>query len=239
MADPQRRVQSVHRAFTLLQAIGHSPGGARLYDLAERTGLHRSTAHNLLSTLESLGYVAQPNPGGPYLLTDLVADLHRSSSGGDEALRARVRPLLEEVVGLTGETTCLAVPAGTDYLCIDVVETRQPLRITMEVGTRDPLLGTAIGHLLLAHRPGSAERAREEDQAEWERWLPAIEEARASGFAVEHQGYRADMACVAVPVRQAGSVVAALCVLGPSSRISLGRLREIGVLADRVAQTAS
>jgi IclR family transcriptional regulator, acetate operon repressor len=231
-------VQSVDRAFALFAAIGRSDSGARLSELAAQVGLHRSTAHNLLATLESLGYVAQPSAGGPYIVTDLVADLYRSATGGDVLLRGRMRPMLEEVVALTGETCCLAVSAGQDYLCVDVVETRQPLRLSIDVGKRDRMLGTAIGHLLLAHRPESASYVERKFPNEWAQWLPSIELARTSGIALEFEGYRPDRACVAVPIRQNGAVYAALCILGPSSRLPLDRLRELGDVATKVAQTA-
>ncbi len=143
-------IQSVQRAFQLLEVIAAAPQGARLSDIADAAGLNRSTAHNLLATLQDLGYVEQPSRGGVYTLTDGLTELARGSSVTDDLLREQFHPALKRITEQTGETCYLAVPASGDYLCLDSVEARAPLRLTIPVGGREPLLGTAIGHALLA-----------------------------------------------------------------------------------------
>ncbi|WP_422678047.1 helix-turn-helix domain-containing protein [Blastococcus brunescens] len=43
----------------------HAARGARLSELADAAGLNRSTAHNLLASLEELGYITQDRKGPP------------------------------------------------------------------------------------------------------------------------------------------------------------------------------
>jgi hypothetical protein len=57
-----RVLQSVQRAFDLLERIATHPEGARLSELADGAGLNRSTAHNLLASLE--GPFAAPGQDG-------------------------------------------------------------------------------------------------------------------------------------------------------------------------------
>jgi IclR family acetate operon transcriptional repressor len=52
-------VQSLVRAFQLLELIAASPAGMRLGELSRMTGLHKSTAFRMLRTMAKLGYVAQ------------------------------------------------------------------------------------------------------------------------------------------------------------------------------------
>lgn len=57
--EPLGQVQSLVRALGLLDVLA-SEGqlGLAMYKLADCTGLPRSTAHRLLTTMEALGYVA-------------------------------------------------------------------------------------------------------------------------------------------------------------------------------------
>lgn len=52
-------VQSVQRALDMLEQIGRADGGLRLSELAASLRLKRTTAHNLLRTLRTRGFVAQ------------------------------------------------------------------------------------------------------------------------------------------------------------------------------------
>ena len=56
-AEPRYQVESVVRACKILSAFESEQDRPRLQDLAERTGLNRSTALRLLRTLESCGFV--------------------------------------------------------------------------------------------------------------------------------------------------------------------------------------
>lgn len=223
--DSPRPVRSVARAFTLLEELARTREGARLSDLAENCGLSRSTAHNLLATLEHLGYVTQVSSGGRYRLTDQTAELSREVLVDDTALRERAHPLVAELVRDTGETCYLAAPSWNDAVYLDAVESPHPLKVGVAIGSRCDLFGTAIGHVLLAHRPATARRLRRNDPEAWERWEQAVEQARQDGYAVDIEEYEPGLCCVAVPLPVDGAARAALCLAGPAGRLPEARLR--------------
>ncbi|MER6170380.1 IclR family transcriptional regulator [Streptosporangium sp. NPDC001681] len=218
-----RVIQSVQRAFELVEQLSSAPGGLRLSELADAAGLNRSTAHNLLASLEALGYVEQPGRGAPYRLTRKLESLVRPRVEAEQALRARVRPVLEAIARQTGETTYLAFAAGTDYLCADAVLSTEPLHLTVTAGEREPLLGTAIGHALLADDAALAARIESNDPAAWTRHAESVRDAHARGFAIDLDAFHPGVSCVAVPLGRG----AALGVAGPSSRLSEARLVDI------------
>ncbi|CDR13898.1 IclR family transcriptional regulator [Streptomyces iranensis] len=220
-------IQSVQRAFQLLEAIAAAPRGARLSDIADAAHLNRSTTHNLLATLQELGYVAQPTRGGVYTLTDRLTDLARGASVADDLLRERLHPALEKITQDTGETCYLAVPAGAQYLCLDAVEAPAPLRLTIPIGGREPLLSTAIGHALLSGRPDLRNRLADDDPAAWKRAADGLEQARADGYALDLAGYHPDISCAAVPLWEDDRARAAIAVAGPTTRLPEARLRRI------------
>jgi len=51
------RVQSLTRAFGILDVLVEQPNGLNLTEISRIVGLPRSTSHRLLSTLNSLAYV--------------------------------------------------------------------------------------------------------------------------------------------------------------------------------------
>ena len=55
----QRTHQSLERGLRLVEAVALNGAQTTLAEAARRTGLHRSTAHHLLQTLVSLGYLRQ------------------------------------------------------------------------------------------------------------------------------------------------------------------------------------
>lgn len=61
-AEPRYQVESVVRACRILTAFESEGDRPRLQDLAERTGLNRSTTLRLLRTLESCGFVERTTP---------------------------------------------------------------------------------------------------------------------------------------------------------------------------------
>ena len=62
---PEPSVQSVARAFHILEALARAKRPAALQEVSEALGLSKSTVHRLLSCLVELGY-AEHLPGGRY-----------------------------------------------------------------------------------------------------------------------------------------------------------------------------
>ena len=50
-------VQSVERALDIIEAIASNKSSAVLTEIAEKSGLHKSTAYRIISTLLKRGYL--------------------------------------------------------------------------------------------------------------------------------------------------------------------------------------
>lgn len=216
-------VQSVRRAFDLLERVAAHPDGARLSELADGAGLNRSTTHNLLATLEELGYISQHQRGAPYRLTGRLGRLQRPGAEAEHALRIRIRPVLQALSTETGETAYLAFAAGDEYLCADAVQSAKPLHLTVNPGEREPLIGTAIGHALLANDADLARSVHSRDPVGWDRHATQISQAEQQGFALDLEDFHPGVSCVAVAI----SPLAAIGVAGPTGRLPRARLIEI------------
>jgi DNA-binding IclR family transcriptional regulator len=95
-------------------ALAELPGGARVGELAQRTGINQSTVSRLLGTLMARGFVDRDEATARYRLgLRLVAYADAVLAGLD--VRAIARPQLEHLVAQTGETATLSVPGRRSH----------------------------------------------------------------------------------------------------------------------------
>jgi hypothetical protein len=73
-------IQSVVRAFSVLEVLAGSPAGLRLADLSRLVGLHKATVFRLLKTMILLGYVSQSADGEPYRVSEPPTGRKRRAS---------------------------------------------------------------------------------------------------------------------------------------------------------------
>ena len=79
-------IQSVERAFAILEMMDAESDGLGVIELAERTGLKPPTAHNFLRTLVELGYVKR-GPGCKYMISETLRWLGWSGSRKQALIR--------------------------------------------------------------------------------------------------------------------------------------------------------
>src|ERR671936_1496528 len=103
-------VQSVDRALQILLAFESEGGELRVTDLAERLGVHKSTASRLAATLEAHGFLERAEGAEALRLGRRVVRLGMVAAGRD--LVDAARPAMEQLAGATGETVVLSVPGG-------------------------------------------------------------------------------------------------------------------------------
>jgi DNA-binding IclR family transcriptional regulator len=142
-------LQTVERTLRLLDAFAARPThGWSLSELSRVLGVHKATVLRMLSTLERHGYMIRENEPPRYRLGPSAMVL------GWAAVRSEVRemayPELRRLTEETGETSLLHVVSGHETVCIDKVESPQPVRVTFDIGRRGPLHAGSSGKSLLA-----------------------------------------------------------------------------------------
>lgn len=232
----RRLIQSIERAVSILEIIAREGGAASLKHIAEQTRLGKTTAHNILATLDELGYVRRRAGDMRYHLGGRIQNLARIA-GDDSALRLRLRPALEEIARKTGETVYLAAPSGDETYYLDTIESGQTLRTTCRVGERERLEGSAIGLVFLAFMPGLGKRVlATRADALGPDIQSEIDKVERVGFALDLESYLPGLHCVAVPWREGGEVRAAIGLSGPSARLPRDKLTEIAWMMMKEAE---
>lgn len=218
-------VQSLQRAFDLLERLADAGGEASLSELAATSGLPLPTIHRLIRTLVALGYVRQ-NSNRRYTLGSRLIRLGETAS---RQFGTWARPFLAQLVDRAGETANLAVLDGDEVVYVAQVPSRHSMRMFTEVGRRLLPHGTGVGKAMLAQLPRDRARAllgRTGLPAYTPNTITDVDELLASLDRIAEQGYALDeseqelgVRCVAVPLRGAPTP-AAVSVSGPDSRLT-------------------
>jgi DNA-binding IclR family transcriptional regulator len=218
-------LQTADRALQVLLEF-RTPGQVHTVSgLAARLGLHRSTTSRLVTTLEARGFLERM-PGEGIQLGPAAARLGRVALAGRDLVSV-AKPVMDELAQETGEAVTLAVPAGREALTVAESGGRHFVSSLNWTGVRTPGHCTSDGKVLLAFgalplpagaleplTPGTIT-----DPQALERELVAV---RHRGYAVARSELEAGLHGVAVPVFEAGTCVAALCISGPEYRLRAG-----------------
>ncbi len=238
-------VQSVERAFDLLEALGAAERPLSLAELATRTGLAPPTAHRLLRTLQTRGYVNQaagrdysPGPG-------LIA-LGRQAT---PTLALLAQPVLAELEEISQETANLAVLERDLIAYIAQVPSRHQMRMFTEVGRQVLPHASGVGKAILATLPEPQARAiiqrtglpryTDSTLSTEADFFADLRESRRRGFAIDDGEKEIGVRCIAVAI-PGSQPIAAVSISGPAARVTeaaSGRLVEaLQAAAGRLAQ---
>ena len=238
--DRSGGVQSLDRAFALLEHMADVGGGVALSELAVRTGLPLPTIHRIVRTMVASGYVRQL-PSRRYALGPRLIGLGDAAS---RMLGEWARPQLTELVDLAGETANLAMLDGDAVVYVAQVPSRHSMRMFTEVGRRVPVHCTGVGKVLLAQLPAPDVRALLTRTAmaaqtphtitDPERLARELERIRHQGYAVDDAEQELGVRCVAVAV-PGGPASTALSVSGPETRVTWATVEHIVPLLQQAA----
>ena len=239
----------IDKTFTILEVLARTGRPLTLAELAEESRLPKPTVYRILKSVRDLGYVNQAARGGAYELSARLATLREY--GRDEAVRAKVRPLMARLHAAFDETVNLGFLEGIYVRYADVMETTQALRWIVKPGARDLFHTTALGRAVVAHLPAEPlvrlvtkacgtlpVRGRKAVRAQLEQELAAT---RARGYALEEEETVVGVACVAVPLVGLGEPLAAVSVSVPVHRFPAAQRAALiaAMLEDREHPAAS
>jgi IclR family KDG regulon transcriptional repressor len=238
-------IQSIERAFAILEEVAHSRDGISLSELSKRVGLHYSTTFHLVRTMASLGYVEQFKDSKRYRIGRHLFTLAAGALDEIELVKLAT-PVLEGLTRATGECSHFAIRSGDKIVVLAKTVGAGMFQMADRAGVVRPAHCTAIGKVLIAAlAPAQVERYVDTHEltrftpktiVEREAILRELEQVRRSGLAYDDGEFDAEVRCVAVPVRDfTGQVAGALGLSGPIWRLSIQSLQE---RAQQVSQAA-
>jgi IclR family transcriptional regulator, acetate operon repressor len=244
MGDGRSGVQSVGRAIAVLRALEAEAVGLGISEVARRTGLTVSTAHRLARALCDAGLASQDLATERYRLGPALVTL------GQRAERAlgydRLRPLMANLVELTGESANLGILAGGEVLVVLSLSSPQPLRFEQRAGATVPAHTSAMGKALLAHAPdpvaavqalGTLRRYTDRTITDRDALLAELSATRERCWSLNDGERDPGVRAIGAPVLGTDrTAVAAIAVQGPALRLDDVRL--VG-LSEQVVSAAA
>jgi IclR family acetate operon transcriptional repressor len=213
--------QAIDRAAQLLVSVVESAQPPSVGELAERSGLPKSTTSRLVSALERQGLVQRLGDRGR--LTPGPVLLRYASRDASSSLVELAAPSLRRLADASGETINLAVPGvdGVEHLAQE--DTAHFVGVTDWVGRKVSFELAANGKCFLAYTtPPPTELAH----------------VRARGYATSIDELELGLSALAAPVFGAGGeALAALSISGPTARLTSERIVQLAPLLIEEANT--
>ena len=242
-------VQSLGRAFAILEEIARHREGIGLADLSKRVGLHNSTTFHLAKTMVSLGYIRQERDTKRYRVGRPLFALAASALDEIEMVNLAT-PILEDLSRESGESGHFAVRMGDSVVVIARTSGAGAFQLTDRVGVVRPAHCTALGKIILASlRPDQLKRFLErvdlkpstaKSITDPSALLREITEIRRNAIAFDDGEFNAEVRCVAVPVYNfTGEVIGALGISGPIWRMTDQVLQSRARLVQNAAKRLS
>lgn len=228
----------------VLSTLGRLERPVSIADLMTETGLAKSTLYRQLALLKRWGFVMDHGDQflpGPMCLP-LVRGFEQSSY-----LRLEARSELEHLSRQTGESAGLLMEVNQQVVCIEMIESDQPLRCSFVKGRGLPLLKGASAKTLLAFMPArrqavvlrNLERDGLLDESGRQQLETELSEIKARGHACTDSEVDAGVWGVSAPIFQVAShAVAAVTLMVPNTRIG-NRAQALTDMTVRVAARLS
>jgi len=232
-------VNSIARAFAILRCFRRGERSLGNKDIAERTGLPRSSVARLTATLTELGYLERIAAHEKYALGVGVLGLGQNYLAGLD-VRTAARPLMQALADEMHATVALAARDADQMVFLEICHGSQPFGLRLGVGERVPRGTTALGRAAHAALP-EAERKRVVSAVtrvtkgeRRERLLAGLAQGvrdyERYGFCLSLGDWEKSVHAVGVPmISPDGSRVLAFSCFGPPHEMTRARLvGEIG-----------
>lgn len=231
-------VQSIQRAFTLLEVLGNADEHLSFTEIARLSNLPLATTHRLLNTLTLLGYVEKNPETTKYTLGVRILQL-RGAVIEQLNLGVQAMPVMKALMHRIGETVHLAVFDQGEIVYIERVEGLRTHGMYTRIGKRAPAHCTALGKTMIAFLPQNVwyhdvverhglNRFSDTTITTIDALCTELDRIRACGYAIDNGETGEAVRCLAAPIRDyTGQVIAAISVSGPQSQVTWSRVGEL------------
>lgn len=250
MADEISPVKTINRLVRVLDCFTPDQPTWSLAELSAHLNLPKSTLHRFLLGLDTFGILRRDAVDKRWRLGYRLFVWGNLAADSTD-LRNVAHPILRQLVAETGESAILTIYQDGEVLCLDKVETTQPVRMTMTVGSRRPPHAGSSSKVLMAYLSRSEVETIIREQGlpklctntitDPIELLSELDQIRARGYARSLEETDLSAWGVAAPVFgwKEGQVAAAVGIAGPTSRYDEQRIEEYIRLCRRAADQIS
>ncbi|RYE72525.1 MAG: IclR family transcriptional regulator, partial [Oxalobacteraceae bacterium] len=172
-------VTALARGLEVLRCFSRSGSLLGPTEVAQMSGLPKSTVTRLIHTLTTLDYLSYLPDSGKYRLGPAMLTLNTTPREQID-VREIARPLMQELAASTGAQVALVTRDQLSVLYLETFRGQSLVTLNLNVGSRIPLAVTAGGRAYLAGLPAPEranllERLRSLDEHAWLTLEPKIQ----------------------------------------------------------------
>ena len=174
-------VTALARGLEVLRCFSRNASLLGPTEVAQMSGLPKSTATRLIHTLTTLDYLSYLPDSGKYRLGPAMLTLNTTPREQSD-VREIARPLMQELAASTGAQVALVTRDQLSVMYLETFRGQSLVTLNLSVGSRIPLAVTAGGRAYLAGLPAPEranllERLRSLDEHAWLTLEPKIQAA--------------------------------------------------------------
>ena len=238
-------VPALDRGLGVLELLSARRIGLRAIDIAQELRVPKNSLSRVLQTLVDRGYLDRDDTNKTFMLTRKLLAMG-STTVCESHLIEESLPIMRQLRDATTELIMLHAPLNSrEGVVLNTMPSRHQIRLMVDPGTHFDYHSTAPGKVALAWLPPSeGERiwadalfvkCTEQTIVDLDSLREEINEVRKRGYALDRGECVEGIHCVSAPIfDRYRSFVAALTLTGPSTRLSVAKLRELApaVIAD-------
>lgn len=230
-------VRAVERALDVLLCFTNQTPELTMTQIAEKVGIHKSTAHRLLATLENKRFIQRDQNTGIYRLGIRLLQMAYLTQEQNDLRRLAV-PFMHRLCDQYEENIDLTVLDDTDVIFVNILEGPRRVKLAAAIGQRLPAFATASGKAILGFL------TEKQVKRILNRGMPKLTQytlnspdvlfdnlntVRELGFAISEQELEEQINAVAAPIfDQEHYPIASIAIAGPAYRLTRERMMEIG-----------
>ncbi len=242
--EHKKTVKSVYKAVKIIDLISQEKS-LTIPEIAKKLNLPKSSAYEIVITLLNSGILEKQHETNVYHLGSKLVEYGFRAQKNLEVRRIAT-PFLRELNEKLDETVHLTILDEDEVLYVECFESSKSLRTYSVIGVRAPLYCTAVGKAILAMKgkdeiemiilKSSLKPYTENTITGRDNLFDELKKTAERGYSIDDVEHEEGVRCVGVPIFDFnGNVNASISISGPTQRITLERIPEIGEIAMEVA----
>jgi DNA-binding IclR family transcriptional regulator len=223
------KVKLLYKAIKLLDFFDDSHRERGVSELAELSGMLKSSVYNIMSTYEACGILEKNEKTSQYRLGLKILELSNVICQAD-AFDAIIRPYMEELSEATGETAFFATPYGNNIIYREATFPNHSIAARSIKGVVAPMYCTGLGKAILSNMNDAyLEQILTEKMEPFtpytitdpQAFRQEIKKIRQRGYSIDNMEHEYGIKCVSVPIKNStDELIGAISLSGPSLRFS-------------------
>lgn len=247
-------IVSVERALDVILTLYNNGREMGITEISKELGLHKSTVHRILVTLEKRNFVYQNLENDKYWLGNKLFAIGLLV-GEKISIIDTVRPYAKELFNEFKEVVNVSIldkytfDGYKSIIILKEFDEKAMLSVHPNLGSSTVAYASSVGKCLLANSENidyakiknqSMIKFTEHTITGYDELIDELKRVREQGYAIDDEEQELGLTCIGAPILDRnGFAIAAISISGPSSRMRMGDFNEKIIKVKNIADKIS